>query len=185
MAFSSISQEVKKNKDIIMSTYLGESTGISIGKKISPNFSLQLNVGVNELFLDYNFLDKYVPYRINQSYGTIYSTSLGLAYVKRIKSDSPFSFRASIGAELRITSKYNSQPNTEELPPELIIIDDPVSKTKKDFGINYFIGLGYDFNKRFGLFADIGGYSEITGTFLWTNPQFRIGMQYTLRRKGK
>ncbi len=173
------------HKSIGIGAFIGEGSGLFIEKSVGGSVWLQWNLGIHEWFVKYNYIDKYRRERINQSYSGIYSSFIGIVYIKTIKEHSPVAYRLNLGGQFRVIPRYAYQISLTELPPNLIIIDDPITKTKIDFGINYFIGIGYKLNNRINIFTDIGGYSEITDKFLWTNPQVKIGIRYLFMKKIK
>ena len=60
------------------------------------------------------------------------------------------------------------------------IINDPITTIDLDFGLNYYVGLGNNLSDKVSITLDMGAYSEILGHFLWTKPQFKLGISYRL-----
>ena len=157
--------------------FIGESTGVLVNRTLSSVVSLQLNVGINELFLNYDYTSKFVPYHVNQAYDNIYSVFAGPIYQKNTRGTS-FFYRVGAGVEGRIVTRYSYQPANNDV--NLIIIDDPKTETRLDLGTAYFLGFGYKIGNKYSIFGDIGGYSEVEPVFLWSNLQFKLGIMYLI-----
>ena len=180
-SFSQNAESENKDYKLGVGLYIGEGSGIALLKPISNQFMIQWNIGINELFVDYNFLNKYKPYLRDLSYDNIFNSSLGLTFHKPITSESPISYRISLGGQLRIIPKFGYQEFIENLPPNIFFTNDPVEKTELDFGIDYYVGISYRLNNRWSLVTNVGGYTELTHSSLWSNSQFRIGVNYLLK----
>ena len=146
-SFSQNAESEHNDYTIGVGLYVGEGSGIALLKPISNQFMIQWNIGINELFVDYNFLSKYTRSRISQSYVNIFNSSLGLTFHKPITGESPISYRISLGGQLRVIPIYGFQPFIENPPPGTIYINDPIKRTELDFGIDYYVGVSYRFKK--------------------------------------
>jgi hypothetical protein len=67
-----------------------------------------------------------------------------------------------------------------DLPEGTHLINDPITTIDLDFGLNYYVGLGNNLSDKVSITLDMGAYSEILGHFLWTKPQFKLGLSYRL-----
>ncbi len=171
----------EKTQFFKLGIYAGEGTGVLSDFKIADNLNIEWNIAVNELFYKYNYLDKYKNH-INQKYDNIYSTALLIAYNNKFKENGNLGYSFAIGCQMRIISRYISGKITP-LPPETIIIDDPIIKTKFDIGLNPMLGLNYSLNDKVQLFSNLAYYVEMADVFLWSNIQFRTGLSYCFRKK--
>ena len=173
---------VAQTKKLEIGLFVGESTGLMLNKPISNNLSLQFDFGINELFIDYKFIDKYKPQRVNQKYEGIYNTTFNLVYQTPISKESQFKIRGGLGAQVRMVSNYKFNFN-----PILYLNLGGSSTPVKPFtldlylGVNYFVGLSYKINNSFNTFIDFGGYTELFYSFPWTNPQFKLGLKYQFK----
>ena len=179
---SSLSQNNSRKLEIGL--FIGEGTGILVNKPISNNLSLEFNAGINELFLDYKFIQKYEPSRINQEYDNIFNFSVNLIYQKTIKPNSPFIFRGGIGWQNRFVTNYKYELNPL-IFPNWAGTTGPYRPLTINyyFGLNYFAGIGYKIKANLTSFIDVGGYSEVFFSSGWSNPQFRVGLKYQFKEK--
>ncbi len=169
-------QEESKN-NISLGLFIGEGTGILTNFNFNKSLNLEWNIAYHELFYKYKYTTKY-KHITNPQYDDIYSSSILFKYRNSITNDSKLNYSFAIGTQIRFLKGFYATPIT--IPPDLIVIDDPEKRNKIDLGISSFIGLDYQLNKKFSLFADAGIYLEILDEFLWKNVQFRTGILYKL-----
>jgi len=172
----------KFEKGFKVGLFLGESSGLSFERTVSEHNSIELSFGINELFIDDNQLEKYSSSFLYYYYGQIYSSSLNWIHKKNFGSNSTLFFRSIIGLQTKLITDVRYQINVDAicLPDGVWIINDPVTKTDLDFGVNYFLGLGNNLSDKVSVTLDMGAYTEISNHFLWTKPQFKLGLSYRL-----
>jgi hypothetical protein len=76
--------------------------------------------------------------------------------------------------------RYKSDVDLSDFTCGVFMIDDSVTKTDLDFGLNYYLGLGNNLSDKVSITLDIAAYSEVFSRFLWTKPQFKLGLSYRL-----
>lgn len=170
----------ENNNKFSVGAFIGESTGVLLEKNISPKFALEFNVGIHELFYNYNLEKKYE--HLHMSYNNIYSTSLNAKYIHSVNSIENIKVYLLIGPQMRIISGFTYQVNTENYPPGGFYIDDPVTKCEIDFGLNTFVGINYDLYSKISIFGDLGGYFENINNQFWSDFLFRIGIKYNFMK---
>ena len=167
----------EKTKVIGVGFQIGESTGISLQNiKLDKKIALQLDFGVHELLHDYNYINKYDTWD-SLEYAGIYSSSLNL--INKINKNGQFGFFISSGLQMRIVRKYSLiEPISI---PNVLYSNDPIIKTTLNYGINIATGLYYQLG-NFWLQGKFGIYSEVYDQFLWSNPQYGIGVAYLINK---
>jgi hypothetical protein len=176
----------KTDKGILnMGIFIGEGTGVLVNYSISNKFNIEWDVAYHEIFYKYKYTDKYKDLYIYQEYDNIFSSSLLFNYKNKFMNVNKLKYHLAIGVQSRIIPKYYTILDNSSLPPDVIGINDPITRTKLDLGIYPLIGLEYWLNNNISLFIDIGGYIEIIDVFLWSNLQYRIGISYYFNKKVK
>ncbi len=182
ISINSFAQKIDKN-NFSLGLFIGEGTGVLTKFSISDKFKIEWNIAYNEIFYKYRYTNKYSNY-ISQKYNNIYSTSLLLNYKNKFIGINKLEYHFAIGSQIRlITDFYQGIPVST--PPNTIVIDDPTTKNKIDFGISSLMGTEYWMTENVSVFFDLGAYIEIIDVFLWSNFQFRIGLMYRINYEKK
>ena len=183
LSLNAQSEDVFKfEKGFKVGLFIGESTGLSFERTVSEHNSIEFSVGINELFIDDKHPEQYASGYLYYYYGQIYSSSLNWIHQKKLGSNSTLFFRSIIGLQTKLISDVNYLLDVDaiDLPEGVGIINDPITTIDLDFGLNYYVGLGNNLSDKVSITLDMGAYSEILGHFLWTKPQFKLGLSYRL-----
>ena len=183
LSLNAQSEDVFKfEKGFKVGLFIGESTGLSFERTVSERNSIEFSVGINELFIDDKHPEKYASGYLYYYYGQIYSSSLNWIHQKKLGSNSTLFFRSIIGLQTKLISDVNYLLDVDaiDLPEGTHLINDPITTIDLDFGLNYYVGLGNNLSDKVSITLDMGAYSEILGHFLWTKPQFKLGLSYRL-----
>jgi|TARA_B110000902_G_C13989610_1_gene468310 hypothetical protein len=183
LSLNAQSEDVFKfEKGFKVGLFIGESTGLSFERTVSEHNSIEFSVGINELFIDDKHPEKYASGYLYYYYGQIYSSSLNWIHQKKLGSNSTLFFRSIIGLQTKLISDVNYLLDVDaiDLPEGTHLINDPITTIDLDFGLNYYVGLGNNLSDKVSITLDMGAYSEILGHFLWTKPQFKLGLSYRL-----
>tara|TARA_B110000977_G_scaffold195262_1_gene273390 strand:- start:714 stop:1307 length:594 start_codon:yes stop_codon:yes gene_type:complete len=183
LSLNAQSEDVFKfEKGFKVGLFIGESTGLSFERTVSEHNSIEFSVGINELFIDDKHPEQYASGYLYYYYGQIYSSSLNWIHQKKLGSNSTLFFRSIIGLQTKLISDVNYLLDVDaiDLPEGVGIINDPITTIDLDFGLNYYVGLGNNLSDKVSITLDMGAYSEILGHFLWTKPQFKLGISYRL-----